>query len=136
MVHGLARGDNGQVLTVLQLDGFANLVIEIVVLVYIGHGIASHADIYRMRVVHELFHELAGLARVAGQHDLHAGEGAQHGDVVQAVVGSSQRAVSHAAAHAQNFHRLIGVGHVHFHLFQTAGHIETSRAADKYFLAA
>jgi len=88
-----------------------------------------------MGIVDKFLHELACLTCITGKHDLHAGECTEHGYVMQAVVRRTQCTVGHTTAHAENLDRLVGVGDVHLHLLQAAGHIETSRTADKHFLA-
>ena len=47
------------------------------------------------------------------------------------MVGSAQRAVAHAAGHADDLHIRVGVGHVHLHLLGGAGGIEAGGAADE-----
>lgn len=50
MVNRFTTGNDGQILTVLQLDGLAYFVGKVVIFVNIGYGIASYTYINRMRM--------------------------------------------------------------------------------------
>ena len=89
-----------------------------------------------MRIIHEHLHELACLSRITRQNDVHAGEGAQYGDVVQTVVCCSQCSIGHTSAHAENLHGVLTVSHVHLYLLQASCHIEASRSAGEDLLSA
>ena len=51
-------------------------------------------------------------------------------------MGCTQGPVRHTAANPQNLHGIAAVCQVDLHLFQTAGHIKTSRTAAEHFLSA
>ena len=74
--HCLAGTDDGQVPPLHQRVGLAQLKIKVVVLIDVGNGITSHADIGGLGTVDKLLYQLPCLAHIAGQVDLHAGEGA------------------------------------------------------------
>ena len=136
MPHRFAGGNNGEVAAVLQLIGLAGLEGEILVGIYIVDRSAAHAHIDGMGIVGKHLHQPARLPGIGGQHHLHAGEGAQHGNVVQAVVGGTERSIGHTARDTQYGDGILRIGQVHLHLLQRAGHIETGRAAAEHFLSA
>lgn len=136
MVNGLACTYYSKVCTVLELYRLAYFILEIVVLVNIGHGVAANTDVNGVRIVNKLLYELARLTCVARQNHLHSGESAQHCYVVKAVMGRAKCSISHTSADAQDFNGLPRIGYVNLYLLKTAGYIETRRAADKHLLAA
>ena len=132
---GFARTDEGDVVSVQQGIGLAEFEMAVLTVDVPGFA-ASDAYVHGLRAVDERIHDALGQAAVAGQHDVHAREGPQDGDVVQAVVGGAQVPVGDAAADTQQFDGVAAVGDVHFDLLEAAGDVEAGRAAAEDFLAA
>ena len=89
VVDGLTSGYDGDIGTVQELNGLADLKREVVVLVDIRYGSTSHTDIARLVEVDQELHQLFGDTPVGRQTNGHAREGAQHGNVVQRMVGGT-----------------------------------------------
>ena len=136
MPNGFAGSNNREVLTVLQLIGFAGLEGEVVVCIDIVDSTTTHAHIDGMRIVDEHLHQTARLTGIGRKHHLHTREGAQHGNVVQTVVSGTKRAIGHTARNAEYGDGILGIGQVNLYLLQRAGHIETGRTAAEHLLSA
>ena len=55
---------------------------------------------------------------IGWRHDGHVVDGAQYSEIMQAMVGCSQSAITHTGAYANKPYRIIGIGHVVFDLLQ------------------
>ena len=116
MPDGLACGNNREVVTILQLIGLSWLEGEVVIRVNIVDGTTTHSHIDGMRIVDEHLHQTARLTGIGRKHHLHAREGAQHGNVVQAVVSGTKSTIGHTARNTEYGDGILRIGQVNFYL--------------------
>ena len=109
---------DGDILAIKNLDGLAWDYVEVVVGIDIRHGGTANTDVTRFVVIDEQLDEFLGVAPVRRQTDRHTREGAQHGNVVQRVVGGTKCSVGHTARNTKNGDRILRIGQIDFDLFQ------------------
>ena len=110
MCHGLTSTDEREVGAIYQHIGFPRDKIEIIVLIYIGYGIATYTDIGRFLTVDKQSYQPTSLTDITGQINLHARESAQHSDVVQGMMGGPQLTVGNTTTHTKDFDRHLRIG--------------------------
>ena len=106
--HGVAVGDDGHVLAVLDLVGLADGEFHVLV-VDLGHRVAGEAQVHGAVSLGGLTDQLAGGVVVRGHNHRHVGDGAQDAHVLDGLVGRAVVGGSHAAVGAGDLHVQIGV---------------------------
>ena len=102
VIDGFSSCYDGNVSAVENLDGLTWLNVKIVIRIDIGHSSTSYTNVAGLVVIDEQFHQFLGKAPVAGQTHRHAREGAQHGNVVQRMVGGTKCTVGHTARYTKD----------------------------------
>src|SRR5574344_514706 len=101
MIDSFASGYDGEIGTIEYGDGFAHFKIEIIVGIDVGHSRTSHPYITRLLEIDQCVDQFASHSPVAGQTNGHARECAQHGNIVERMVGSTESTECPAAANTE-----------------------------------